>query len=181
MDQAESPTAQSWAGARRFLLPPTPSQPAGPPRIASSRPAHLASAPRVDRPRSRAQPEVHAKIALPQITRPGPHLANEASASDRCRHPGANRVPVALPPAQPDKQGMSRTTAPLVAQQIRRLSVVADQQIKVAVVVDIPGDDGPTDLLHEQSRAGVPADLDEAGLPPRSAAAGCAARIARWT
>ena len=52
--------------------------------------------------------------------------------------------------------------AAVVAQQVGGLAVVGHEQIQVAVVVDVAGDEPAADLLQREPGPGAAADLDEA-------------------
>src|SRR5262249_15780355 len=58
--------------------------------------------------------------------------------------------------------------ASVVAEQLGVLPVVRDEEIEIAVVVEVTDGEAAADTLGRECRAGVPADLDE--VPPRRVA-----------
>ena len=102
----------------------------------SARPAHIEAV----HGRRAAKAEVHAHVVLPEVARPGAHLADKPprsrpspSPSPRCR-PGCSGALAAV-----TSSALPERASPSLREQVGRLSVVADQQIQIAVVVDVAG------------------------------------------
>src|SRR5207244_12384492 len=83
------------------------------------------------------------------------------------RHPRAHYVAVGLGPNQKDLQPMM-SIAPVIAEQLRRLTVVAYQNIQVAVVVEIAHGGSATDAAQLEVRPQLAAHVFE-GAPARVA------------
>src|SRR5262245_49361411 len=80
------------------------------------------------------QPEVHAQIVLPLVTRTRLDVARESFPTDGEFQAGANPVPIAFDAHSADQDRVIPIAA-VVAQEIGGLPVVADDDIQVAVIV----------------------------------------------
>ena len=79
---------------------------------------------------------VRAHIVLPQITRPGLHLAHLCPATSGQRHTSTKSIVIA---ARPDDADLDRvaTSAAAVPQDLRRTTIIGNYDINVAIVVEV--------------------------------------------
>jgi hypothetical protein len=121
------------------------------------------------------EPEVDTRVALRQIARAGLDLAHERPRSDLGDDTGADAIRGTGPCDELDEQRVSRVAA-VVAQEIDAIAVVRDEQVEVAIVVEVRGGEAPADFVWRVSlRRKGPGRKN--GARPRCASGGSAARV----
>src|SRR4029450_3784259 len=100
------------------------------------------------------QPEVSPQIVLPKVAGTRLYLAQLPALADRTHQARARRAAIALGADRTDEEGVACVAA-LVQQQRCGVAVVGDQQIEVAVVVDVAGGEGTAHQLAGETRTGA--------------------------
>src|SRR5262249_51171442 len=104
---------------------------------------------------------MRAQIVLAQVARPSLDVADLRARSDGEPDPRADRLGVgagATPPAEPPV----RAFPAVISQELGVLSIVADEQIEIAVVVDVAHGQPPAHTLGGERRTRRPPDFAEA-------------------
>jgi hypothetical protein len=110
---------------------------------------------------------MRAQIVLTHITGARLHVANLRPRSQTEPNACADRVRVGACTAQANKERI-RTIGPpgkIVPQQLRVLPVVGDEEVEVAVVVDVADGEAAADALGGKRRPGHPADFTKSPIP----------------
>src|SRR5262245_49127821 len=103
---------------------------------------------------------MHARVVLTEVTRPGRDLAYLRAGAGGQPEPRADRVTIARRPDQAHQQRVALTAA-VVSEQVGRASVVGDEQVEVAVVVDVSGNQRTANLVDGEPGTRLPADIPE--------------------
>ena len=106
---------------------------------------------------------MRAQIVLAHVTRARPDLAHLRAAARREANARADGVEIRRGAAQVHEQRVS-TVAPVVAQQLGVLPVVIDEDVEVAVVVDVADREPPADTLGRERRTGLTPDFAESPI-----------------
>ena len=100
----------------------------------------------------RSQPDVLAQIVLSEIGRARFHLTDLRAGSRRHTQPGADAITIALLTDEVDDERVAMVA--VVAKEIGRLPVVGDEQIEIAVVVDVAGGEAAAHFFEREPGAG---------------------------
>src|SRR5688572_23008199 len=106
------------------------------------------------------EPEVLPEVALRQVARACLDLPELSLAPGYEAYPCADAASVALFPYRPYHQRRT-AIASVVAQKVGALAVVGDQQVQVAIVVDVSGRQCPADLHEREARSRAGPDVSQ--------------------